>query len=175
MELKHIKPARLRLGLTQMELARCAGVSQSVVAKIESGRIDPSYTTAQRIFSALEQKRLSNSTKVVDVMHPCIIAVNPSDSILDAVKIMRKHSISQLPVVDGRIIGLVTESTILAHIGSLQQKIADIMEAAPPTVPPDADFMVVSSLLQHYPIVLVVEKGLLVGVVTKSDVIGVLA
>jgi len=40
MELKDIKTARLRLGITQAGLAGVAGVSQSVIAKIESGRID---------------------------------------------------------------------------------------------------------------------------------------
>lgn len=174
MDLKDIKPARIRLGLTQSQLAREAGVSQSVVAKIESGRIDPSYTTAQRIFAALEQRRTSNSPKAIDIMHTGVVFVKPSDSIADAVKLMRQHSISQLPVFDTKIVGLVTESTILAHMNALNQKVEDIMEAAPPTIPPSADLLVISSLLQHYPLVLVIEKGVLAGIVTKSDIIGVL-
>ena len=171
MELKDIKQARIRLGLTQTELAKEAGVSQSVIAKIESGRIDPSYTTAQSIFAALEQRRMSNSPKAIDVMHPGVVFVKPSDSVAEAVKIMRQNAISQLPVMDGHVSGLITESTILANINSLNQKVSDIMEAAPPTVPPNADLLVVSNLLQHYPLVLVIEKGTLAGIITKSDIL----
>jgi len=175
MELKNIKPARLRLGITQAGLAGVAGVSQSVIAKIESGRIDPSYTIAQRIFSALEQKRLADSPKALDVMHPGVISVKPSDSVADAVALMRRYSISQLPVIDEQIVGLISEATILSHTNCLRQKVGGIMEASPPTVPANADFIVVSGLLQHYPIVLVVEKGVLVGLITKSDIICALA
>jgi predicted transcriptional regulator len=174
MELKDIKTARVRLGITQMQLAKEAGVSQSVIAKIESGRIDPSFSTAQRIFSALEQRRMSNSPKAIDVMHPSVISVKPSDTVAEAVKIMRKYAISQVPVFDAQVVGLITESTIIAHMHELEHKVEDIMEAAPPTVPLAADLLVVSGLLQHYPLVLVVEKGNLVGLITKSDIIGAL-
>jgi predicted transcriptional regulator len=173
-ELKDIKQARVRVGITQAELAKEAGVSQSVIAKIESGRVDPSYTIAQKILSALEQRRMSNSPKALDVMHTSVVSVKSSVKVSDAVKLMKKHSISQLPVQDERIMGIVTESTIMSHLNELKSSVGDIMEAAPPIVPPNADLTVVSSLLQHYPIVLVVEKGVLVGIITKSDVIAAL-
>ncbi len=175
LDIKDVKKARVSLGLTQTQLAREAGVSQSVIAKIESGSIDPSYTTAQRIFSALEQRRTSNSPKAIDIMHTSILSIRPSDLVSVAVKLMREHAVSQLPVLeDAKIVGIVSESTVLANMQNLNQKVADIMEAAPPTVPPHADLQVVSSLLQHYPLVLVVEKGVLAGIVTKSDIIGAL-
>jgi predicted transcriptional regulator len=172
--LKDIKQARVRAGITQAELAKEAGVSQSVIAKIESGRVDPSYTIAQKILSALEQRRMSNSPKALDVMHTSVVSVKSSVKVSDAVKLMKKHSISQLPVQDERIMGIVTESTIMSHLNELKSSVGDIMEATPPIVPPSADLTVVSSLLQHYPIVLVVEKGVLVGIITKSDVIAAL-
>lgn len=173
-ELKDIKQARVRVGLTQAELAKEAGVSQSVIAKIESGRVDPSYTIAQKIIAALVQRRMSNSPKVLDVMHTSVVSVKSSVKVADAVKLMKKHSISQLPVQDERIMGIITESTIMSHLNELKSSVGDIMEAAPPIVPPNADLTVVSNLLQHYPIVLVVEKGILAGIVTKSDVIAAL-
>ncbi|MCK4496763.1 MAG: helix-turn-helix domain-containing protein, partial [Candidatus Aenigmarchaeota archaeon] len=42
-EIKSIKNRRKLLGLTQKDLAKQAGVSQSFIAKMESGRINPSY------------------------------------------------------------------------------------------------------------------------------------
>lgn len=174
LEMKDVKQARVRLGLTQHELAREAGVSQSVVAKIESGRIDPSYSTAQRILAALEQRRRKSATKAKDIMHKNIITVKPSVSVIEAVKLMRKHAISQVPVQDARIVGLITESTILAHLHDITKKVGDIMEAVPPTLAPDADLAVVSALLQHYPLVLIIEKGKAVGIITKADVLNAL-
>ncbi|MBI2079314.1 helix-turn-helix domain-containing protein, partial [Candidatus Micrarchaeota archaeon] len=35
---------RRKLGITQKELAKLAGVSQSLIAKIEMGKIDPAYS-----------------------------------------------------------------------------------------------------------------------------------
>jgi predicted transcriptional regulator len=43
-QLEDIAKKRRRLGLKQAELAKLSGVSQSLVAKLESGRIDSSYT-----------------------------------------------------------------------------------------------------------------------------------
>jgi len=44
--------ARKRAGLTQRELAKRARTSQSVVARIESGRADPSAGTLRRLLEA---------------------------------------------------------------------------------------------------------------------------
>ena len=52
-ELEEIKKIRKKLELTQTELADRAGVSQSLIAKIEAGRIDPTYSKTKKIFAAL--------------------------------------------------------------------------------------------------------------------------
>lgn len=174
LDIKDVKSARQRLGLTQTELAHEAGVSQSIIAKIEAGRIDPSYSTAQRILAALEQRRRKSAPKAKEMMRKDIITIKPTASVADAVKLMKKHAISQLPVQDTKIVGLVTEATILAHLNALGKKVEDIMEAAPPMLAPDADLAVVSALLQHYQLVLIVEKGKAIGVITKSDVLDAL-
>lgn len=44
--------ARLRAGLTQSQLAERAGSAQSVVARIEQGRADPSTATLARLLAA---------------------------------------------------------------------------------------------------------------------------
>ena len=53
-ELSEVKVIRKKLGLTQGELAKAAGVSQSLIAKIESTKIDPTYSKVKLIFHALE-------------------------------------------------------------------------------------------------------------------------
>lgn len=171
MDLKDIKSARVRFGLTQSELAREAGVSQSIVAKVESGRIDPGFSTVKRIFAVLEQKRLKDSPRAVDMMHKNVISVRPDVLVSEAIKLMKKHAISQLPVFKDRVLGLVSESIILSHFNNLDRPVSDIMEPAPPIVPPDADSSIIRNLLQFYSVVLVSEKGKVVGLITKSDLL----
>jgi predicted transcriptional regulator len=48
--------ARSRAGLTQTELARKMGTTQPVVARMESGRIQPSLRTLQRLAQATGSK-----------------------------------------------------------------------------------------------------------------------
>jgi len=48
--------ARNRAGLTQSELALKMGTTQPVVARIESGRVQPSLRTLQRLASATGSK-----------------------------------------------------------------------------------------------------------------------
>lgn len=49
---KAVIAARNRAGLTQMELAQKMGTTQPVVARMESGRIQPSLRTLQRLAQA---------------------------------------------------------------------------------------------------------------------------
>ena len=55
-DLEKIKYMRQKLGLSQTELANIAGVSQSLITKIERGKIEPSYTLVKKIFSVLDEK-----------------------------------------------------------------------------------------------------------------------
>ena len=48
-----IKQMRIKLGITQKRLASMAGVSTSMINQIESGRSQPSYDTAKKIFDNL--------------------------------------------------------------------------------------------------------------------------
>ncbi|MGD0055240.1 MAG: helix-turn-helix transcriptional regulator [Acidimicrobiales bacterium] len=45
--------ARVRLNLTQRQLAARAGVAQSTIARIELGRIDPGFESVRRILASV--------------------------------------------------------------------------------------------------------------------------
>ncbi len=173
-ELDEVKKIRKKLGMTQTQLANRAGVSQSLIAKIESGRIDPTYTKTKKIFAALSELEKKEEVKAEQIMSSKIISVEPSDSIKDAIAKMKKFQISQLPVIDNhKLIGLVSESTILdAMLNSKATQVKDIMQEAPPIVSKTTPIQVVSNLLRHFPMVLVSEEGKLIGLITKSDLLG---
>ena len=51
--IESIKQQRLKINLTQKQLAKEVGVSTSMINQIESGRSRPSYDTAKKIFEVL--------------------------------------------------------------------------------------------------------------------------
>lgn len=173
-ELEEVKKIRKKLGMTQTELADRAGVSQSLIAKIEAGRIDPTYTKTKKIFAALSDLEKKEEVKAEQLMTSRIIGVGPGDSMKDAIAKMKKFQISQLPVMDNhKLIGLVSESTILdAMLNSKGNSVKEIMQESPPIVSKTTSIQVVSSLLKHFPMVVVSEEGKLAGIITKSDLLG---
>lgn len=179
-ELSEIKDIRKKLGLTQGQLAKRAGVSQSLIAKIEAGRIDPTFSKTKKIFEVIDSLSKKAGAKVSDIMNRKIIPVAPTDNIKLAIKKMRKHEISQMPVVkDDAAVGLVTEATIVNKMVEIDDPaklvsltVGDVMEECPPIISKNAGMDAVSTLLKHYAIVLVSDSGKLIGIVTKSDILG---
>jgi len=50
-----IRARRLELGLTQVQLAKLAGVTQAYIAKIEAGTADPTVSILEKILETLEK------------------------------------------------------------------------------------------------------------------------
>ena len=173
-ELRDLKNIRKRFGITQIDLARKSGVSQSLIAKIESGRLDPTYTKAKKVISALESMTSGMEMKASEIMTKKILFVKPEDDIKEAIKLMKKHEISQLPVMENdNLIGMVSESSVLdALINKKKEfKVAEIMNDAPPIISEKTSVSIVSNLLKFSPLLIVAEKGKLKGLITKSDLI----
>lgn len=177
-ELSQIKELRKKHGLTQSDLAKKANVSQSLVAKIEANKIDPTYSKAKQIFSTLNSLEEKKEIKVESIMNRKVITVKPSSTISEAVSIMKKKAISQLPVMDkNKVVGVISESLILNFVSENPDdlaniKVKDLMADVPPTVSKKTSVSVVQNLLKYFPIVLVSDKGNIEGVVSKADVIG---
>ena len=85
--LEEVAKKRKILGLTQQKLARLAGVSQSLIAKLESQKIDPSYTKVKGIFDALEGLQTETEVRAKEVLHNRIIGIQKKNR-----KFVRKAS-----------------------------------------------------------------------------------
>jgi predicted transcriptional regulator len=173
-EIADLKRMRKQIGLTQSELAKKAGISQSMIAKMESGLLDPSYSKIKRLFSTLDSLRQVNTKKARDVMEKRLVTIDADAGIKHAIDKMKKYSISQLPVMShGNVVGLVSESDMLdALMGHRAvKKAGDVMEDNPPSVSLNTSVDVVLNLLKFYPLVAVKDKGKLVGIITKSDIL----
>jgi predicted transcriptional regulator len=180
--LEDIAKKRRQLGLKQAELAKLAGVSQSLVAKLESGKIDSAYTKVKTIFDVLD--RLEAKTKIQEekVVPNEVISVQKDEPISKVVRLMKEHGYSQIPVFNGKqSVGSISEKTILRQIlagKDLAQisklPIEEIMEEAFPQVGEDAPLSLISSLLQTYSAVLVSRKGTVQGIITKADLLRML-
>ena len=180
--LDEIAKKRKMLGLTQKQLARRAGVSQSFIAKIESGKIDPSYNKVKAIFDVLEKMETKVNHTAKKIFHKGVVGVQKNETIGKAISLMMKHGYSQLPVFDGeQVVGCISEKTILNQVtvgkelSQLSQRLVEeIMEEAPPRIDENAPLPLVSSLLHAYPAVLVTKKGKVIGIITKADLFKVI-
>jgi predicted transcriptional regulator len=106
-----------------------------------------------------------------------VISVQAADSVRIAINLMEKHSVSQLPVVSGEsIVGTISEATIVRHISSgenvFNSKVNEIMDESLAVVPPSTGVDEAYELMSRgFPAVLVVDRGKIVGIVTKIDLI----
>ncbi len=172
--LSEIKLLRRKLGITQQRLAAATGLSQSLIAKIERGAATPAYPKAVAIFDFLEEYGKQRELKAGQVMSKRIFWVDPDATLRAAVRKFREHDISQMPVIqDGQLAGVVSENDVLSAMvaGLHASTVRQVMEEAPPIVAPTASVKAISSLLRYCPLVAVQEKGRLLGVISKADLL----
>ncbi len=175
-ELLEIKLLRKKHSLTQAQLAKLANVSQSLIAKIESGVVDPTFSHAKQILEVLHGIDRQKEPKAEQLITRRIISVGKPREVLEAIRIMKAHEISQLPVTEGgAIVGLVSETTIIEKMAEGKNPnallVKDVMEEAPPIIVKTTPLSAITELLRHSPIVIVAENGKPKGVITKADVL----
>ena len=179
--INEIKKRRKLLGLTQKEIAALAGVSQSLITKIESGKIKPSYDNVRKILGALDSLEKEEEIVAKDIMNKKIVYIKKTDKIEKAINTMNHYSYSQIPVLEkGYPVGLVTEKTIFDLVSNgkdlssiLNKKIDSVMYESLPTIKENETIETISTLLKTNPAVLVVKSGKAEGIITKSDIFNI--
>ena len=173
----YIKQGRVKLGLTQRELASLSGISTSMINQIESGRCKPSYDTAKKIFEVLSSQEGKTSLKAGDICSHEVISVQKEEKLEVVIEKMMKNSISQIPVrEDSKIVGLVSEDILARKVLESEDKknihqvpILQIMEPPPPIVDVSTPAKALIPLVRFSKCVLVSRKGEIIGIITISD------
>lgn len=175
--ISQIKRLRKALNITQKKLAKEIGLTQSTISRIENGTMDPPYTKFKLIYEFLESERIAkNKSKkhAADIMTTEIISIPPQSTVKNAVDLMTKHNISQIPILENnQNLGSVTAKKIQKYITDdpviLKLKVSDISELPFPEVEKNWDIHDISNLLISYPGVLVKDKKQFVGIITAAN------
>lgn len=113
---------------------------------------------------------------VSDVMTRNVITIKENQTKEQAARLLTQHRISGLPVInnDGHVVGVVTEYDVIAKDG---KSVGDIMTRGIISVTPDTDLDVASHILVYERIrrLPVLDQGKLVGIVSRSDVVRIVA
>jgi acetoin utilization protein AcuB len=127
--------------------------------------------------------------RVAERMRTAVVLVSPSDSVRTALKLLGEQQIRHLPVVkDGKLVGIVTDRDIrlvfpsAVTAGNKEQDALDVLEKLSVgqimtkrviTVSPEASIADAARLLLERRIggLPVVHGDLLVGIITKTDIL----
>lgn len=116
------------------------------------------------------------AARVGEIMTTPVVTVTPETSTAEIADVLAGNGISGVPVVDdsGAITGLVSEYDLLARIG---RTAAEVMTTAVISVTEDTDIADVRHLLVDRRIrrVPVLAGGRLVGIVSRGDVVALMA
>ncbi|WP_131810588.1 pyridoxal-phosphate dependent enzyme, partial [Mycolicibacter sinensis] len=141
------------------------------------------------------RSRLDGSTvqpTVADVLRaksgvlPDLVHTHPSETLRDAIGILREYGVSQMPVVGaeppvmaGEVAGSVSERDLLSAVFEGRAKLADaVSQHMGPPLPLIGSGEVVdvaATALAEVDAVMVVEDGKPVGVITRHDLLGFLS
>ncbi len=114
--------------------------------------------------------------KAGEIMSAPVVQAQIDTPVIDVAGLLSRHHISAVPVVDGtgHVVGLVSEYDLLARAGATAR---DIMSADVVSVTTDTDIASVRHLLieRHIKRVPVIDGGRLVGIVSRGDLVELMA
>ena len=158
--------------ITQLELSEEVGVSQSYIARIERGTLDPKLSVVNKIIEVLNRTK---SRTCADLMIPDPITVNARDPVSIAIALMQKHDFSQLPVQRGyETVGLITVRDIIQNLHHNLDEVSVAAVMSPlgaPKVDESTPINVVLPLFDVYQAVVVQKQGRTTGIITRHDLL----
>jgi len=163
---------RREVGMTQADLAIEVGVSQSYIARLERGTLDPKLSVVSKIVETLSYRQ---SKTCAEIMTQNPITVDARDQASVAVRVMQKHNFSQVPVLRGtQLIGLVTERDIIRNLQHNMNQLSVQAIMSPEGVPiidETTPINIVTPLFNTYQAILIHNQGRIRGIITRSDLL----
>ncbi|TSD63173.1 cystathionine beta-synthase [Aeromicrobium piscarium] len=131
----------------------------------------------------------STQTSIGDILRrksgsiPALVHTHPSETVRDAIEIMREYGVSQMPVVGpeppiviGEVAGSVSERELVSAVfegrAQLTDAVADHMEPSLPLIGAGEDLTAGLSALSERDALLVIDEGTPLGVLTRLDLLG---
>lgn len=167
-----IQKLRQRRGFTQAELASKVGVSQSYIARLERGSLDPKLSLVKKIVDTLT----SDSGRICsEIMSTEPVTIDARAVVSTAVSLMQENNYSQLPVMRGtQIVGIITEWDIIQNLQHDLREISVQAIMSPSSVlmvDGNTSIEVIIPLFENYQAVLVQNQGRIQGIITRSDLL----
>jgi cystathionine beta-synthase len=139
-----------------------------------------------RLDGSIEQPTVGDVLRRKSGELPDLVHTHPSETVRDAIGILREYGVSQMPVVGaeppvmaGEVAGSVSERELLSAVFEGRANLADAVGMhMSPALPMIGAGELVSSLakaLRDLDAVMVVEEGKPVGVITRYDLLGFLS
>ncbi|ORV13625.1 cystathionine beta-synthase [Mycobacterium celatum] len=135
---------------------------------------------------SLEQPTVGDVLRGKSGKLPDLVHTHPSETVRDAIGILREYGVSQMPVVGaeppvmaGEVAGSVSERELLSAVFEGRAKLADAvalhMSPALPMIGAGELVSALAKALRDWDAVMVVEEGKPVGVITRHDLLGFLS
>jgi len=170
MSVESLQNLRRQVKVTQAELAIEVGVSQSYIARLERGTLDPKLSVINKIVEVLTSRQ---SKTCYDIMTIDPLTIDARDPASVAVGLMQKHNFSQIPVLRGtQMIGIITERDIIRNLQHDMSELSVQAVMSPEGVPmidETTPVDVIAPLFQKYQAVLIQSQGRIRGIITRSD------
>ena len=139
-----------------------------------------------RLDGSIEQATVADVLRGKSGALPDLVHTHPSETVRDAIGILREYGVSQMPVVGaeppvmaGEVAGSVSERELLSAVFEGRAKLADAVaqHMSPPLPMIGAGELVshAAKALRDCDAVMVVEEGKPVGVLTRHDLLGFLS
>ncbi len=128
--------------------------------------------------------------RVIDILKrktgdlPALVHTHPSETVRDAIEILREYNVSQMPVVGaeppvviGEVAGSVSERALLSAVfegrAQLTDAVADHMEPPLPLIGSGESLDAALTALKENDALMVIDEGKPLGVLTRHDLLGV--
>lgn len=181
--IEELRKMRKNLGISQKELAKISGVSQSYIARLEKGDINPTYENIRKIYNYLQshsKKADQMDIEVSKIMTTNVVVCQATDSIITTLDILKKYGISQMPVLNSemRVVGTIGEGEVneflmkgISPDALKKMTVSKIMSPALPQLPPNTPISAIYPILRFSNAVLITDKLELKGIITKADIL----